>query len=137
MTKRVAVAAAKMISADEAAGFVESGMWLDYGTSLCQPDVFDHALAVAHHRADERQDPPLPDDAASRRARGRSRRPSCPLVQPALLGLRPARSTMPGAATTSRSILVKSPTTIGASSIRSIIVILKTCPIDDARATSI
>ena len=45
MTKRVAVAAAKLISADEAAGFVESGMWLDYGTSLCQPDVFDHALA--------------------------------------------------------------------------------------------
>ena len=45
MTKRVAVAAAKSISADEAAGFVESGMWLDYGTSLCQPDVFDQALA--------------------------------------------------------------------------------------------
>jgi acyl-CoA hydrolase len=45
MTKRVAVAAAKSISADEAASFVESGMWLDYGTSLCQPDVFDRALA--------------------------------------------------------------------------------------------
>jgi acyl-CoA hydrolase len=45
MTKRVAVAAAKSISADEAAGFVESGMWLDYGTALCQPDVFDLALA--------------------------------------------------------------------------------------------
>src|SRR4029450_6836460 len=43
---RVAVAAAKSISADEAAGFVESGMWLDYGTSLCQPDVFDRALGA-------------------------------------------------------------------------------------------
>ena len=42
---RVAVAAAKLISAGQAAGFVESGMWLDYGTSLCQPDVFDRALA--------------------------------------------------------------------------------------------
>jgi acyl-CoA hydrolase len=42
---RVAVAAAKLISPDEAARFVKSGMWLDYGTSLCQPDVFDRALA--------------------------------------------------------------------------------------------
>ena len=46
MTKRVAAAPAKSISADEAAGFVKSGMWLDYGTSLCQPDVFDRALAA-------------------------------------------------------------------------------------------
>jgi acyl-CoA hydrolase len=46
MTKRVAVAPATSISADEAAGFVKSGMWLDYGTSLCQPDVFDHALGA-------------------------------------------------------------------------------------------
>ena len=43
---RVAVAPARSISADEAAGFVKSGMWLDYGTALCQPDVFDRALAA-------------------------------------------------------------------------------------------
>ena len=46
MPKRVAVAPAKQISADEAAGFVKSDMWLDYGTGLCQPDVFDRALAA-------------------------------------------------------------------------------------------
>jgi acyl-CoA hydrolase len=46
MPKRIAVAPAKHISADEAAGFVKSGMWLDYGTGLCQPDVFDRALAA-------------------------------------------------------------------------------------------
>ena len=34
------------ISAAEAAGFVRSGMWLDYGITLCQPDVFDKALAA-------------------------------------------------------------------------------------------
>ncbi len=36
---------AKSISADAAARLVTSGMWIDYGTSLCQPDVFDKALA--------------------------------------------------------------------------------------------
>ncbi len=45
-TMRVAVAPARSVSANEAAGFVTSGMWLDYGTSLCQPDVFDRALAA-------------------------------------------------------------------------------------------
>jgi acyl-CoA hydrolase len=49
MTIRVAAAPAKSISADEAAGFVKSGMWLDYGTSLCQPDVFDRALGARIH----------------------------------------------------------------------------------------
>jgi acyl-CoA hydrolase len=34
------------ISAEHAAGLVESGMWLDYGVSTCQPDVFDKALAA-------------------------------------------------------------------------------------------
>jgi hypothetical protein len=29
-----------------AAGLVKSGMWLDYGTSLCQPDAFDRALGA-------------------------------------------------------------------------------------------
>jgi acyl-CoA hydrolase len=34
------------ISADVAADIVRSGMWLDYGAALCQPDVFDKALAA-------------------------------------------------------------------------------------------
>jgi acyl-CoA hydrolase len=34
------------ISAERAASLVESGMWLDYGVSNCQPDVFDRALAA-------------------------------------------------------------------------------------------
>ncbi len=46
MTMRSARHAATVISAEQAASFVKSGMWLDYGTSLCQPDVFDKALAV-------------------------------------------------------------------------------------------
>ncbi len=33
----------KRISAQEAAGFVRSDMWIDYGTSLRRPDVFDKA----------------------------------------------------------------------------------------------
>lgn len=33
------------ISAAEAAGLVKSGDWLDFGTTLSQPDVFDAALA--------------------------------------------------------------------------------------------
>jgi acyl-CoA hydrolase len=46
MLMRAAANKAKTISAEEAAGLVRSGMWLDYGTSLCQPDVFDKALAA-------------------------------------------------------------------------------------------
>ena len=34
------------ISAEQAASFVKSGMWLDYGAALGQPDVFDKALAA-------------------------------------------------------------------------------------------
>jgi len=34
------------ISAEHAASLVKSGMWLDYGASNCQPDVFDKALAA-------------------------------------------------------------------------------------------
>lgn len=45
MSTRRAAAPARRISADEAAGLVRSGMWLDYATALCQPDVFDRALA--------------------------------------------------------------------------------------------
>ncbi len=50
MIKRNAAAPAKHISAAQAAVLVKSGDWLDYGTSLCQPDVFDKALAL---RVDE------------------------------------------------------------------------------------
>ena len=46
MIMRVASAGAQAISAEDAAGFVRSGMWLDYGTALCQPDVFDKALGA-------------------------------------------------------------------------------------------
>ncbi len=46
MVVRVAKAPAKHISAELAAQFVQSGTWLDYGVSLCQPDVFDKALAL-------------------------------------------------------------------------------------------
>ena len=46
MTKRTASAPARSISAEEAAGLVRSGMWLDYGMALSQPDVFDTALAA-------------------------------------------------------------------------------------------
>ncbi len=41
---RVVNSQAQVISAERAAGFVRSGMWLDYGAGLCQPDVFDTAL---------------------------------------------------------------------------------------------
>ncbi len=37
--------AAKRITAEAAAALVQSGMWLDYGAVLGQPDVFDAALA--------------------------------------------------------------------------------------------
>ena len=46
MQLRKAANAAKHISAKEAASFVNSGMWLDYGTSLVQPNTFDKALAA-------------------------------------------------------------------------------------------
>jgi len=36
---------AQLITAEEAAGLVASGSWVDYGASVCQPDVFDKALA--------------------------------------------------------------------------------------------
>jgi acyl-CoA hydrolase len=46
MPARVASAPARTICSEQAAGFVKSGMWLDYGVALCQPDVFDEALAA-------------------------------------------------------------------------------------------
>jgi acyl-CoA hydrolase len=45
MGERVAHGLAETISPERAAGLVRSGMWLDYGSSTCQPDVFDRALA--------------------------------------------------------------------------------------------
>ena len=44
---------AQTISAAQAAGMVKSGMWIDYGATLCQPDAFDLALAL---RKEELQD---------------------------------------------------------------------------------
>ena len=37
---------AEAITAEAAAGLVQSGMWLDYGFGITQPDVFDKALAA-------------------------------------------------------------------------------------------
>lgn len=34
------------LTAEDAAGLVKSGMWLDYGFGVCQPDVFDAALGA-------------------------------------------------------------------------------------------
>jgi acyl-CoA hydrolase len=45
MSKRIASIPAQIISAERAADFVRSGMWIDYGFGLGQPDVFDLALA--------------------------------------------------------------------------------------------
>jgi acyl-CoA hydrolase len=46
VSRRVAAAPAQTISAERAASFVASDMWLDYGAGLCQPDRFDAALAA-------------------------------------------------------------------------------------------
>ena len=53
MSLRQASQAAQTISAEQAAAMVKSGMWIDYGATLCQPDVFDQALAL---RKDELHD---------------------------------------------------------------------------------
>ncbi|HEY3440045.1 MAG TPA: acetyl-CoA hydrolase/transferase C-terminal domain-containing protein [Paludibaculum sp.] len=37
---------AQTISGEQAAALVRSGMWLDYGVALTQPDVFDQALSA-------------------------------------------------------------------------------------------
>ena len=46
MPKRIATLPAQTISGEQAACFVRSGMWLDYGVGLAQPDVFDKALGA-------------------------------------------------------------------------------------------
>ncbi|MFN8196310.1 MAG: acetyl-CoA hydrolase/transferase C-terminal domain-containing protein [Nocardioidaceae bacterium] len=53
MSRRVTTQRARRVSAREVAALVEPGMWLDYGAGLCQPDVFDAALA---ERVEELQD---------------------------------------------------------------------------------
>src|SRR5260221_12527529 len=45
LSQRFASSPATKISPEEAAALVRSGMWLDYGVALCQPDAFDRALA--------------------------------------------------------------------------------------------
>jgi acyl-CoA hydrolase len=40
---------AKRISAEEAASLVKSGDWVEYGTTLSQPDAFDRALGARMH----------------------------------------------------------------------------------------
>jgi acyl-CoA hydrolase len=46
MPKRIASVPAQTISGEQAACLVRSGMWLDYGVGLAQPDVFDKALGA-------------------------------------------------------------------------------------------
>lgn len=53
MSKNINSTYAKRISAKEAASFVRSGMWIDYGAMISQPDLFDAALA---ERKDELHD---------------------------------------------------------------------------------
>ena len=53
MSQRKARHQASNITAAQAAGMVKSGMWIDYGATLCQPDAFDLALAL---RKEELQD---------------------------------------------------------------------------------
>jgi acyl-CoA hydrolase len=50
---RTASGPARRISAQDAAGLVGSGMWLDFGITLCQPDVFDAALARRIHELED------------------------------------------------------------------------------------
>jgi len=53
MGGRTAKQAARWIAAEDAAGLVRSGMWLDFGITLCQPDVFDTALARRVHELED------------------------------------------------------------------------------------
>ena len=45
MTLTTGSTSARRISAADAADLVKSGDWVEYGATLCQPDVFDQALA--------------------------------------------------------------------------------------------
>ena len=96
MKLREATTGAQPISAEEAAGLVTSGMWLDYGTGVGQPDVFDRALAARIHELTNVKIRHCLTMRPRAVHRGGSRGPACPLVQPAFLGLRPAGSTTQG-----------------------------------------
>lgn len=45
MTSPSPARSARRVSAADAANLVQSGDWLDFGATLCQPDLFDRALA--------------------------------------------------------------------------------------------
>ena len=114
MTMRVANSPAQAISAEQAAGFVRSGTWLDYGAGLCQPDVFDTALGARirevtnvkiRHCLTMRPRAVLDADPEGHHVHSFSLHYS---------GY-DRKNTMTDAAITSRSISVKSRITIGAS----------------------
>lgn len=46
MSRRAANRPAQYVTADEAAERVQSGMWIDYGSTFSQPDRFDRALGA-------------------------------------------------------------------------------------------
>jgi acyl-CoA hydrolase len=52
VTTRLAHAPPRTISSEQAAELVKSDAWIDYGAALCEPDIFDKALAA---RKDELQ----------------------------------------------------------------------------------
>ena len=84
---RLGSSPAQTISSEKAAFLVKSGMWLDYGVALCQPDVFDKALAA---RTEELTNVKIRSCLTMKpRAVGRSRRKTLFLFQLALCGLRP------------------------------------------------
>jgi acyl-CoA hydrolase len=49
MADTVGRTTARHITAQDAAGLVASGMWLDFGFGICQPDEFDSALGARAH----------------------------------------------------------------------------------------
>ena len=103
--RRVARAPAQTIGCEQAASLVKSGMWLDYGVGVCQPDVFDAALGA---RCESLENVKFRSCLTMRPRAVLENDPegqALSLVQLALLGLRPAKgSTMADAATICRSI---------------------------------
>jgi hypothetical protein len=63
---------AETISPEQAASLVKSGMWLDYGATHCEPDVFDKALAARKDELENVKIPLLPLVAPARCDRRRS-----------------------------------------------------------------
>ena len=130
--RRVAAAPAQTISPERAASFVTSGMWLDYGTGLGQPDrVRPRARPPASAKLSNVKIRHCLTHAAARRAGRRSRRATTSTRSACTSPATTGRSTTRDAATTSPSTLARSPTTTGASWRPSDIVVLKTCPVDE------